>query len=102
MTANRRPMTDSTVGTCDWGGCDDETVAERWTDRLDEWLAVCRRHTGSTADRRESPGRADCPGCGVDYQLSVQGRMRAHNRGFAERCPGSGRLPGDVVAEAPR
>lgn len=102
MTANLRPMTGDTAWTCDWGGCDDPTVAERHASNLDEWLAVCRRHTGRTADRRQSPGRAQCPGCGGDYQLSVQGRMRAHNRGFAERCPGSGRLPGDAVGEVPR
>lgn len=90
VSANVRPMSEETIGTCDWGGCDDETVAERLDLKSGEWLAVCRKDSGQGADRRQSPGRAVCAECGKEYALLVDRRMRAHNRGFAERCPGSG------------
>ena len=83
-------MTRDTCGTCDRGGCDNEAVAERLDPKSGEWLAVCRKDSGHGPDRRQSPGRAVCPECGKEYALSVGGRLRSHNRGFAERCPGSG------------
>lgn len=86
-----RAMSDDTLATCDWGGCDDETVAERRDPKAGDWLAVCTRHTGT--ERRPSPGRAGCSHCGTEYTLRVDGTFRLHNRGFAERCPGSGRTP---------
>lgn len=90
MTVQLRPMTDDTEFTCDWGYCDSESVAERRDPKSGEWLAVCRRCSGSTADRRQSSRRAHCVDCCGEYVVNVDGRMRLHSRRFA-RCPGSGR-----------
>lgn len=30
--------------TCDWGACNRETVAWRWSAHLREWLPVCHHH----------------------------------------------------------
>jgi hypothetical protein len=35
---------DSIGSQCDWGGCNDESVAIRWSSEFDGWLPVCRRH----------------------------------------------------------
>lgn len=86
-----RPLTEESLGTCDWGHCDDESVAERLSPHDGEWLAVCTKHQGTTP--RPSPGRATCHHCDTDYALKVDGTLRHHNRGFAERCPGSGQKP---------
>lgn len=45
------------VATCDWGSttavsaCDRKTVAVRWSQRLQTWLPVCRRHRGITWEK---------------------------------------------------
>jgi hypothetical protein len=92
-------------GTCDWGGCDDDGVAERYcpevqlsdTDdtRPGTWLAVCRRHTG-LRPRRASPGRGTCVGCDREYALTLGGLIRAHDHGV-NRCVGSWRAPREVT-----
>jgi hypothetical protein len=84
-------MTEATEFTCDWGHCDNESIAERLSPQSGEWLAVCARHVGS--ERRPSPGKASCHHCGTEYVLKVSGTFRLHNRGFAGRCPGSGQQP---------
>jgi hypothetical protein len=33
------------MGTCDWGGCDQEVIAWRWSHEVREWLPVCRAHS---------------------------------------------------------
>ncbi len=76
---------------CDWGGCDEEGVAERfWPEvelatngevRPGRWLPVCRVHTG-IRERRPPPGRGHCSNCGKDYALSTAGRVRAHDAGW--------------------
>lgn len=33
------------IGTsCDWGNCNQESVALRWSFRPPDWLPVCQRH----------------------------------------------------------
>jgi hypothetical protein len=86
-----RDLTDESIGTCDWGGCDVESVAERRDPASDGWLSVCAWHTGRR-ERRPSPGRGPCSGCGKEYTLSVDGLVRAHSHGW-NRCVGSGRSP---------
>lgn len=86
-----RVMTEATLATCDWGYCDADSVAERLDPKSGGWLAVCARHKGTEA--RKSPGKAACQHCGVEYVLKVDGTFRMHNRGFAERCPGTGNTP---------
>lgn len=88
---------------CDWGSCDEEGVAERfWPEvelsttgevRPGRWLPVCAKHTG-VKERRSSPGKAPCVGCGRDYALTTAGLIRAHDHVW-ERCVGAGRAPGD-------
>ncbi|GAA4439701.1 hypothetical protein [Phytohabitans houttuyneae] len=79
------------TGTCDWGGCDVEAVAERRDPESGRWLQVCRKHTG-IKPRRPSPGRGKCVGCQRSYALTVDGLVRLHSVGF-DRCVGSGRAP---------
>jgi hypothetical protein len=86
-----RELTEDSGGSCDWGYCDTESVAERFASDLGKWLPVCAKHVGP-APARLSPGRASCPHCGTSYALSVQGLIRAHSHRFA-RCPGSGTRP---------
>jgi hypothetical protein len=38
-------------GTCDWGGCDGDGVAERYAAPFDAWLPVCADHL--TTDPKE-------------------------------------------------
>jgi hypothetical protein len=40
-----RPLSDESVGTCDWGYCDKPEYAERLDDS-GLWLTVCRQHAG--------------------------------------------------------
>lgn len=92
--AELRPLIEASGGTCDWGACNEVAVEERH-DAEHGWLPVCERHTGRR-ERRPSPGRATCGHCGKEYALSTEGRMRKHDRGFAQRCPGSGAEPATV------
>ncbi|HZN71228.1 MAG TPA: hypothetical protein VFC00_06040 [Micromonosporaceae bacterium] len=88
-------------GTCDWGGCDADGVAERFWPQVElsgsgevrpgRWLPVCVTHTG-LRKRRPAPARGRCSGCGTEYALSTAGLVRAHNHGW-QRCVGSGRAP---------
>jgi hypothetical protein len=87
-----RPLTEDSLFSCDWGYCDDQAVQERRDPTTDMWLAVCQRHTGAR-ERRPSPGRGACSRCGKETALSVDGKVRAHNAGFAQRCPGSAQPP---------
>ncbi len=91
-----RVVPDWPPGSCDWGSCDEEGVAERFHPESHKWLPVCRKHTGIQA-RRPSPDRADCPDCGKpNVALTTAGTLRAHNRKFAVRCPASGQKSGEV------
>ncbi len=98
MSARVRPLRPESEFTCDWGGCERVATAERFDDESGRWLSGCRGHSGHGLDlvrgepKRQSPGRKVCPECGKALMLLVDGRMRAHNRGFAERCPLSGRV----------
>jgi hypothetical protein len=41
------PAWDEVGASCDWGGCEEETVGVRWNDTgegIEEWLSVCGRH----------------------------------------------------------
>lgn len=89
-------MTEDTSGTCDWGSCDGETIAERFAPELNEWLGVCVQH-GERPPRPPSK-RGTCSGCGTEYALSTVGLVRAHNHGFAVRCPGTGAKPVGVAS----
>ncbi|GAA0527128.1 hypothetical protein GCM10010172_04570 [Paractinoplanes ferrugineus] len=93
-----RPMREDSTFTCDWGYCDEESVAERFDPASGRWLAVCRKDSTVSSDHRQSPGRAHCTECCGEYALTVDGKMRLHSRRFA-RCPGSGRAlpPGSPV-----
>jgi hypothetical protein len=86
-----RDLTDESGGSCDWGGCDDEPVAERWGGEEHGWLPVCQRHTGPR--NKPSPGKAPCGHCGKVYALTTHGLVRLHVVEGFERCPGSGRAP---------
>lgn len=89
MTAMQiRSATEDSIGTCDWGHCDGETVAERLDEASGVWLAVCNRH--GSKPKRSSPGRSDCPVCGGTYALTVERRFRLHRDGWIT-CSGSGR-----------
>ncbi len=84
-----RPLRDDSGWSCDWGGCDNGAVAERTNG--DEWLPVCTVHLGP---QKRGPGpRGTCPVCATDHALSMTGLIRAHDRGFAIRCPGTGKEP---------
>jgi hypothetical protein len=91
-------MSEETCGTCDWGYCDGEAVAERLDPKSGSWLAVCRKCSGSGPDRQQSTRRAHCVDCCGEYVVNVDGRMRLHSSGYA-RCPGSGREIPVVGAE---
>ncbi len=86
-----RPLAEDSGGSCDWGGCDGETVLERFSSALNEWLPVCPGHVGPLP--KGPSQRGTCPRCNKDSALSVQGLVRAHDRAFGERCPGSGKAP---------
>lgn len=90
MTVLTREMTDSTVGTCDWGGCDDETTAERLDPDSGQWLGVCARH--GHRPKRPPAARGTCAGCGTDRALNTAGNVYAHDQDW-NRCPGSGKPP---------
>lgn len=94
-----RPLSAESGGGCDWGGCDGGAVAERYAADLTAWLPVCDRHTGPTPRRGAYP-RGTCPVCGTDHALSTAGLVRAHDRGFAIRCPGSGQPPAPICGGA--
>jgi hypothetical protein len=90
VTVKLWPLTDDSGGTCDWGRCDGESVALRRDPGSGVLLPVCQGHTGQ---QRPSAGRGACPVCGKDTALSTVGKVRAHDRAFATRCPGSGGDP---------
>lgn len=94
MTTQGRPLTDAASWTCDWGGCDDESTAERFDPNTGEWLGVCSRHE-APADLRTTYPRGRCAECGKETTVSREGKVRAHDRPglFAARCPGSYRTP---------
>ena len=52
-----RPLDADSLGSCDWGGCDLESYAERWEPKQGQWLAVCRRHAGKAGLAAAQPGR---------------------------------------------
>src|SRR5882724_546932 len=85
-----RPLIEDS-GSCDWGGCDNEAVAERYATDLAMWLPVCQGHLGPLP--KGPSGRGVCSACGKDTTVSVKGLVRAHDRAFAQRCPGSGKAP---------
>ncbi len=99
--ADLRIAVDWPPGTCDWGGCDEDAVAERFWPQVElatsgelragAWLPVCRTHTG-LKPRRPLSERGQCSGCGKQYALSTAGLVRAHDHGW-NRCVGSGRAP---------
>lgn len=97
-----RPLTEDSGGTCDWGGCDAESVAERATGDPDmPWLPVCAFHSGQHRWRGPKTQRGDCSACGRSYALSVvDGLIPRHNQGFG-RCIGSRRRPTDTGQETP-
>lgn len=99
----RRPdlriAVDWPAGCCDWGGCDEESVGERYYEETRQWLAVCRTHVG-TVPRRRSPGRGVCPSCTRPYALTAEGLLRMHSHGW-ERCIGSGQVPRADVGNSP-
>jgi len=41
-----RPLSIESLGTCDWGNCDELSYAERWELQQKQWLSVCRTHAG--------------------------------------------------------
>ena len=91
-----RPLTDESCFTCDWGGCDEYATAERF--HADHgWLTVCDTHGARPSRPKATRGR--CAHCGKDYALSVGGLVRAHDNGFATRCPGSAKPPTSSTLE---
>jgi len=47
-----RPLRPESIGTCDWGHCDETAIAERHTFRFG-WLTVCAKHVLPDADDHE-------------------------------------------------
>ena len=60
-----RPLTDESGWSCDWGGCDNQAVAERSSD--DEWLPVCVGHLGP---QKRGPGPRGT--CALEQQASYE------------------------------
>lgn len=87
-----RALSDNSEYTCDWGHCDRIAVAERLDSQTGHWPAVCELHIAPPPARR-SPGPGKCAVCGKTTALTVAGTIRAHDAGFATRCPGSGDKP---------
>jgi hypothetical protein len=91
VASELRPLPVDGAGTCDWGNCDGESVGLRRDPITGDGLPVCAAHI--PPQRRPSAGRGKCPECGTDTALSVAGKVRAHDKAFAVRCPGSGKDP---------
>jgi len=93
-----RPLENGASGTCDWGYCDNEAVAERATgDPCMPWLPVCDRHTGSHTWQGHKTARGRCRACGRSYALSVKdGVVPLHNAAGMGRCSGSRQLPNET------
>lgn len=56
-----RPLTPGSVGTCDWGDCDELSVVERRDPESDQWLPVCEMHGGPVGEVKGWIGPADEP-----------------------------------------
>jgi hypothetical protein len=94
MVDQMRPPTEDSGGTCDWGGCDELSTAERLDPRTAQWLPVCAAHE---APRPAPPTfrRGCCVECGKETALSTAGKVRAHDvPGTFSRCRGGGHEPG--------
>lgn len=88
-----RPLTDAASYTCDWGGCDAVSTAERLDPNGGQWLGVCAQHE-APADTRTVYRRGNCVKCGKETTLSTAGLVRLHQTpGTFVRCSGSRQLP---------
>ncbi len=97
MPVQLRDLPPEGAGSCDWGGCWADSVAERFSAELKEWLPVCEQHAGRR-ERRPSV-RGECVHCGKEYVLTVDGLVRLHSDGW-QRCIGSGEGPRRLAGEA--